>query len=206
MADPRQTRVNLISFLGLLAIVALLWVTPEVRELAGGVRQSLRERLQREETAESRPESTPEEPAPGPVKGELPAAPAETPLPPHVYLSDSKTYLPEPGYTWVNSDPGNLDVKWTPGVRHRDHPNVIAAQEQDQWHPAAGYGWVEPNVPEDLRVEWKPGAKHPAHEHVIAAQEEGHWQPEAGYNWIDPDSPEDLRVAPLPSGTPPPSP
>jgi hypothetical protein len=191
----RRARVNLFSLLGLLALVALLWIAPETREMGSRIKQDLRNRLQRPEPAKP-PESLPEEATPSePVQAE-PEPAAEVTPPPHVEKNAAGEYVPEPGYTWVNSEPGNFDVQWCPGCRHRDSPNLIAGSEEGAWHPAPGYDWADPQ--HDLSLVWKPGLRHPEHEHVIAGDIEGQWFPEEGYTWVDADDSENLDVVPEP--------
>lgn len=189
--DRRRVRVNLFSLLGLLALGALVWITPETREMAERIRQHFLIRFQKAEPVE-RQESTPEE-TPEEVKEE-PAA--EQAPPPHVEKNDAGEYVPEPGYTWVSPEPGNFEVRWCPGCRHRDSPNLFASAEEGQWHPGPGYDWADPE--HDLSLVWKPGLRHPQHEHVLAAEEEAQWVPEAGYHWADKDDPDDFRVLPGP--------
>lgn len=53
---------------------------------------------------------------------------------------DGSKVRPAPGYTWV--DDNKTAVKWTPGVTHYIHQNVVASQEKDNWKPAPGYKWA----------------------------------------------------------------
>lgn len=187
--DLRRARVNLVSLLGLLALGALLWISPDVREMAGRIRQHLLIRFQKAEPVKQ--ESTPEPTPPQEVKEE-PGAEPELPL--HVEKNDAGEYIPEPGYSWVNSEPGNFEVQWCAGCRHRDSPNLIASSEEGQWHPAPGYDWVDPE--HDLSLAWKPGLRHPEYEHVVAGEIESQWFPEEGYTWVDANDSENLEVVP----------
>ena len=195
--DLRRVRVNLLGFLGLLSLGALLWLSPDVREMGERIRQHLLIRFQKAEPVE-RQESTPEETPPEPVKAEpVNAEPAaEVTPPPHVEKNAAGEYVPEPGYQWETPEPGNFDVQWCPGCRHRDYPNVLAAAEEGHWHPAAGYDWIDPRT--SLQVVWKPGLRHPQYEHVLAAEAETQWIPEPGYTWADADDPDNLQVVPEP--------
>ena len=195
--DLRRARMNLVGLLGLLALGALLWISPDVREMAERIRQHLLIRFQKAEPVE-RQESTPEETPPEPVKAEPvnAEAAAEVTLPPHVEKNAAGEYVPEPGYNWVNSEPGNFEVQWCHGCRHRDRPNVFAGNEEGQWQPAPGYTWIDPS--QDLQVVWKPGLRHPDYEHVVAAEAETQWIPEEGYTWVDADDPDNLHVVPEP--------
>ena len=67
-----------------------------------------------------------------------------------VYAStDGSLIRPAPGYTWT--DRSMTDVKWTPGIRHTDYPNVIASTKKDNWNPAPGYKWAN-DRPGDFTV------------------------------------------------------
>lgn len=189
--DLRRARVNLFSLLGLLALVALVWIAPETREMGSKISQDLRSRLQRDEPAKPpEPESPPEVTSPAEPTQAEPAA--ELTPPPHVEKNAAGEYVPEPGYNWVSSEPGNFDVQWCPGCRHRDYPNVLAGNAEGQWRPSPGYDWIDPQ--QDLRVVWKPGLRHPEHEHVLAAEAVDQWVPEAGYHWVDEDDPNSFDV------------
>ena len=63
--------------------------------------------------------------------------------------TDGSLIRPAPGYTWT--DDSKTDVKWTPGIRHTDYPNVIASSKKDNWNPAPGYKWAN-NRPGDFTV------------------------------------------------------
>ncbi|MFP5289298.1 MAG: hypothetical protein ACLGI9_26425 [Thermoanaerobaculia bacterium] len=192
-------RVNLVSLLALLFLVAVVAITPESRRLMGrfafwmeGVEEKL-EASRRERASAARPE-----------KEEGRSAGEELPeqLPPHVVTGPEGQLNPEPGYSWVNDDPGDHRVEWVPGARHPQFPGVIASNEPDQWRPAPGYDWAEANGVNDMRVVWTPGKRHTDHEHVLAAEKEGDWQPEPGHAWVN-DDPNDLSVAPTEEATPP---
>lgn len=195
--DRRRVRVNLVSLLGLLTLGALVWIMPETREMAERIRQHFLIRFQKAEPVE-REEPPPEETPPEPVKAE-PVAEAEAveaDPPPHVEKNDAGEYVPEPGYTWVSPEPGNFEVQWCPGCRHRDSPNLIATSVEGEWNPAPGYDWADRE--HNLSLAWKQGLRHPEHEHVLSAETEGQWVPEAGYHWADKDDPDDFRVLPGP--------
>jgi hypothetical protein len=195
MTQRGLSRVNLISLLALVFLVAVVAITPDARELVG----RLAARLQSSEASplpasvEQR-EIAAEAPPAQEVKDEAPQVMSP---PPHVERKPDGTFHPEPGYRWTNDDPANLDIVWCPGCIHPDHPNVIASEPEGQWHPAPGYDWVNPDGVNDLRVEWTPGKPHSEHEHVIAAPDREEWSPEPGYGWVDPDDPNDFRVRPL---------
>ena len=60
---------------------------------------------------------------------------------------------PEPGYTWESEKQDDMREKWTPGLPHPEHPNIVAADKEKHWLPAPGYKWVnDPPVPGDMRV------------------------------------------------------
>lgn len=185
-------RVNLVSLLALLFLVAVLAITPESRRLMGrlafwmeGVEEKL-EASRRERASSAQPEEE------GRSAGE------EQPeqLPPHVVKGPDGRLNPEPGYSWINDDPGDHRVEWVPGARHPQFPGVIASNEPDQWRPAPGYDWAEANGVNDMRVVWTPGKRHTDHEHVLAAEKLEEWHPEPGYRWLN-DDPNDLRVVPM---------
>lgn len=192
-----STRVNLVSLLALLFLVLVLAVTPEARQMmsrlafwAEGVEEKIEASRRERKASESAP---PEEGR----SEEEPARPAAPP-PPHVVLVDGRFY-PEPGYSWVNEEQGDLRVEWVPGAKHPEHPNVVASSEPDQWRPAPGYDWVEAKGVNDMSVAWVPGRRHSDHEHVLAAEKEGEWHPEPGYAWVN-DDPHDLSVMPSEEG------
>lgn len=196
-------RVNLVSLFALLFLVLVLAVTPEFRQLLSrlafwmeGVEEKL-EASRREREAATMP--PPEQGR----KAEPPEPEAvEPPPPPHVVKSADGKLHPEPGYSWVNDEPDNLDVVWVPGAKHPEQPNVVASTEPDQWRPAAGYDWAEAKGVNDMRVVWTPGKRHPDHEHVLAAEKAEEWTPEPGYTWVN-DDPNDLSVVPAEGATPP---
>jgi Sec-independent protein translocase protein TatA len=195
-----STRTNLISFLGLVFLVAVLVLTPEARHLSSrladwiqGVKKERAEFRQRQEEQQrkEREKATEEEAAESP-----PAAEEEAPeLPPHVVLAADGTLVPEPGYRWLNDNPMDKGVEWSPGAVHPGNPHVVASPVPGQWVPEAGYEWVEAEGPVDRRVAWVPGKHHPDNEHVIAAEKEREWYPAPGYKWAN-DAPGDLTVVP----------
>jgi hypothetical protein len=193
MASAKRT--NLISLLGLLLLVTIVAITPEARQMAGrladwieGVRQERAEIRRRQEEQQAKEKAQ---------AAETPAEPEATPSapPPHLVLGDDGEYHPEPGWSWVNHEPGDLRVEWVPGVQHPDNPAVLASSEPDQWTPAPGYEWVAEKGVNDLRVAWKPGKPHSIFGHVLAAAKEGEWTPAPGWNWAN-DDPNDLTVVP----------
>lgn len=187
-------RVNIVSLLALLFLVLVVAITPESRRLMArmafwmeGVEEKLEESRRARESV-TRPAAEESRTADEEVQ-----APAQ--LPPHVVQGADGKLNPEPGYSWINDDPGDHRVEWVPGARHPEHPDVVASNEPDQWRPAAGYDWVEAKGVDDMNVAWTPGKRHPDHEHVVAAEKVRDWQPEPGYNWVN-DDPNDLSVAP----------
>lgn len=194
-------RTNLVSLLALLFLVAVVAITPESRRLMRRFAfwmEGVEEKL--EEGRRARESATLPEKEEGRSADEETSEPA--PPPPHVVMGPDGKLNPEPGYSWINDDPGDHRVEWVPGAKHPQHPNVIASREPDQWRPAAGYDWAEAKGVDDMRVVWTPGKRHPEHEHVLAAEKEGDWQPEPGYAWVN-DDPNDLSVAPVEEATPP---
>jgi len=63
--------------------------------------------------------------------------------------TDGSLIRPAPGYTWT--DDSKTAVKWTPGIRHTNHPNVIASSKKENWNPAPGYRWAN-DRPGDFTV------------------------------------------------------
>lgn len=195
-------RVNLVSLLALLFLVGVVAITPESRQLMGRFAfwmEGVEEKL--EESRRARESATLPEKEESRSADEETSEPAPLP-PPHVVMGPDGKLNPEPGYSWINDDPGDHRVEWVPSARHPQHPNVIASREPDQWRPAPGYDWAEAKGVDDMRVVWTPGRRHPDHEHVLAAEKEGDWQPEPGYAWVN-DDPNDLSVAPMERATPP---
>lgn len=200
MASPKRT--NLFSLLGLLLLVAIVAVTPETRLVMGrvadwihGVRQEraeIRRRQAEQEAKEAKEKEQAEETA---AAEETPAEP-----PPHLVLGEDGQYHPDPGWSWVNHEPGNYQVEWVPGLQHPDNPAVLSSAEPDQWTPAAGYDWVEEKGVNDLRVAWKPGKPHSVFGNVVAADQEGEWRPAPGFSWAN-DDPNDLTVVPADGGS-----
>ena len=192
MASARRT--NLISLLGLLLLVAIVAITPEARQMAGrladwieGVRHERAEIRRRQEEQEAKAKAQTEE------TEQTPAEAAPGVPPPHLAMGDDGEYHPEPGWSWVNHEPGDLRVEWVPGIQHPDNPAVLSSAEPDQWTPAAGYEWIAEKGVNDLRVGWKPGKAHPIFGHVLAAEKEGEWTPAPGWDWAN-DEPNDLTV------------
>lgn len=79
------------------------------------------------------------------------------------------------------------DGPWHAGARHPVHPNVIASAERNNWRPAPGYVWDDPQS-RAMTVQWSPGMKHPEHANVIAGPDADTWLPESGYVWAQPDT------------------
>jgi hypothetical protein len=186
MTERRSLRVNVISVLALVLLLAVLWLTPEFRGFLGWVESRIPKPAPPEQNA-------PAEPAEPTVKDE---APAEDVLPPHVVRAADGSLVPDSGYRWVNDDPGSYGVEWCPGCLHREHPHVVAAETEGRFRPAPGYEWVNPDRVNDMSAAWKPGTPHPRHENMVADEEEGRWVPAPGYDWAAPDDPEDYRVIP----------
>jgi len=70
---------------------------------------------------------------------------------PHVVVAANGNLVPAPGYDWVSDDPDDLDVIWSPGKPHPQHPNVVAGAAAGKWEPAPGYRWVSDD-PDDMQV------------------------------------------------------
>jgi hypothetical protein len=192
MANPKRT--NLFSLLGLLLLVAIVAVTPETRLVMGrvadwihGVRQERAEIRRRQEEQRAKEAAQAEE---TPAAEEAPAEP-----PPHLAVGEDGQYHPDPGWSWVDHEPGNYQVEWVPGLQHPDNPAVLSSSVPDQWTPAPGYEWIEEKGVDDLRVAWKPGKPHSVFGNVVAADKEGEWKPAPGFNWAN-DDPNDLTVVP----------
>lgn len=186
-------RVNLVSLLALLFLVALLAITPEFRQLLvrfamwkEGVEEDIEASRRARESAARPPQ---EESRPVEEK-DLPEI-----LPPHILKSADGAYHPEPGYSWVNDDPENLQVVWVPGTRHPQQVGVIASDEPDQWKTSPGYEWAKSNGVNDMSAVWSPGKPHGGFENVMAAEKPEEWTPAPGYKWLN-DDPNDLTVIP----------
>ena len=187
-------RVNLVSLLALLFLVLVVAVTPESRQLmrrAAFWMEGVEDKL--EESRRAREAATLPEKEEGRDAQETSETSEPVHIPPHVVTGPDGKLNPEPGYVWTNESPEDYSVRWVPGTRHPEQPNVVATDEPDQWRPAAGYDWIEAKGVDDMRVAWKPGKPHPDQEHVRAAEKEGDWQPEPGYQWVN-DDPNDLSV------------
>ncbi len=124
--------------------------------------------------------------------GVAPAESTEAPLPPNVVRDAEGMLQPASGYRWLNEDPEDHRVQWTPGTPHATALHVETSDNEGQWSPAPGYAWLnEQNG--DLRVVWKPGRPHPIHPHVVAAPQEGQWVAAPGFRWAS-EAPGDFRV------------
>ena len=75
---------------------------------------------------------------------------------------------------------------WVPGTPHPVAPNVVAAQTEDEWEPAAGYLFA--NKP-TLVVAWVPGLRHPTAPNVVSSINEGNLTPDDGFEWLDSSDP-----------------
>jgi hypothetical protein len=189
-------RVNLVSVLALVFLVAVIAVTPEARQLMSRFAfwmEGVEEKLAADRRQREAPEAEWASEARGePEKGEETLPPE---LPPHIVVGADGGHYPEPGYKWVNADPNDKRVVWSAGSEHPQHKHVLASNEPDQWRPAPGYDWTEASGVNDMRVVWTPGKRHPDQEHVIAVEKEGEWRPEQGWKWVN-DDPHDLSVTP----------
>lgn len=192
-------RVNIISLLALLFLVAVIALTPEGREgaqkladIKEGVKEQWDQARRDRETA-TMAQNSPETESRS--ADEDPQAPRQ-PLPPHVVVGPDGNLNPEPGWGWVNDDPNDHSVQWHPGIQHPEHPNVLSSQEPDQWHPGPGYDWANPMGVNDMSVAWVEGKTHPDHPNVVSAKEEGQWYPAPGYRWVNPQVLDDFAVEP----------
>lgn len=188
MTERRSLRINVISALALVLLLAVLWLTPEFRGFLGWVGS----RIPRPKPAPPE-QNAPAAPAEPEVKDQ---APEQDALPPHVVRAADGSLVPDSGYRWINEDPGDYHVEWCPGCVHREHPHVVASDVEGRFRPAPGYDWTDPARVNDMTVAWKPGTPHPRHENVVAAEKEGEWAPAPGYTWADADDPEDYSVVP----------
>jgi hypothetical protein len=115
------------------------------------------------------------------------ATAGDGPPAPHIVTAGvADRWRPEDGYIWVVNppQPGDLRVRWQPGMPSSQHPHVVASSVEGRWLPADGYVWVaDPPPPGDFRVLWRPGRLSLLHPHVIAANAEGRWLPQDGYVW-----------------------
>ncbi len=116
---------------------------------------------------------------------------------PHVIAGEEEnTYVPAPGYRWLNDDRNNLDVIWTPGKRHSvEIPHVVAGEEENTFKPAPGYRWL--NDGSDLAVVWVRGIQHSSkNPYVLAGNDENTFIPAPGYRWLNDGS--DLAIVWVP--------
>ncbi|HEX7181205.1 MAG TPA: hypothetical protein VF756_05140 [Thermoanaerobaculia bacterium] len=201
MTDRSRLIVNLTALVGLVVLVAVVALTPEAKDIAEGVREQLRKPSHAEEAHD---EDAPEAETEPVEKEQEETAEAGSPPPgPHLVVGGDGKYYPESGYAWANNDdPNDYTVVWVPGLKHQEHPHLIATEKEGGWRPSPGFDWTGDGV-NDMRVEWKPGTRHPDHEHVIAAEEEERWLPAPGYTWVNSEALEDFRVIPAGSTTPP---
>jgi len=65
----------------------------------------------------------------------------------------------------------NLNVVWTPGMRHPASKHIHAADAEGSWIPDPGYNWVDPKI--NLDVVWTKGMSHHTSKHVCASDIEG---------------------------------
>lgn len=116
-----------------------------------------------------------------------PAGQVSTPKPPkkanrqpcpHTRLGAGEEWVPEEGYTWIDSSSPSLGVRWQPGSRHPTAANVEAAQEEGRWRATAGYV-ISPVG--SLNAQWKPGLRHPSKPHITSATDAGFWLADDGY-------------------------
>lgn len=189
-------RINIVSLLGLVFLLAVIAVTPEARRLMSRFAfwlQGVEERIEADRRQRAAPQADWESAGRAePEKGE---ATVEPELPPHIVVGVDGSHYPEAGYKWVNNDPNDKSVVWSAGSKHPQHLNVLASTEPDQWRPAPGYDWKDASGVNDMRVVWTPGKRHPDFEHVIAVEKEGEWRPEEGWKWVN-DDPHNLSVTP----------
>lgn len=141
--------------------------------------------------------SPPSEPVP-PVTAVVPSAgttnEAPRPVNPHLVAGTKpNSWSTESGYRWLNDEPSDLRVVWTPGTPHKQHAHVVAGNTEGNWTPAEGYTWASATAA-DLSVRWLPGRKHSKLEHIIAGTEEGKFTVEPGYTWANPQDPSDFTV------------
>ena len=115
--------------------------------------------------------------------GSSPPPPPAAPIPKNVHCN-AGSCSPDDGYTWRNSVPGDLEVRWDPGrssTRWGQH--VIAGAEENNWRPDEGYDWASSD-PNDHRVHWIQGRSNKRHPNVHASNTEGQWLPDAGYRFV----------------------
>ena len=110
------------------------------------------------------------------------------------------SYRLDPGYNWVDPDALFLEARWVPGMDHRDHENVRAANPEGYWEPKAGYQWgaevaetsdsdySSRGGAEDLTVHWQPGSTHPRQPHIHAHANLNSWLPDKGYQFLSRDA------------------
>jgi hypothetical protein len=85
-------------------------------------------------------------------------------------------------------------VTWSPGTKHPDYENVVAAQSENRWIPLPGYQWKDP--PNLGPVVWTPGMKNRNDPTLAAGSSPNSWTPATGYKWANPSNQNDLTVVP----------
>jgi hypothetical protein len=96
------------------------------------------------------------------------------------------TWVPQPGYRWVDANRPHQGVRWQPGSAHPEVPHLLASDEAKLWVAEAGYGFVDPA---NLRagVQWQPGLEHREFANIVANAQEGRWQTRPGYRFERPN-------------------
>lgn len=93
-------------------------------------------------------------------------------------------WVPVPGYSFVNNEPGNFETAWQAGLVHPLCKAWSAAQE-GYWIPMPGYRFTR-NINGDITgTEWEPGQKSDQLK-VMAAQKADTYIPYPGYRFVKP--------------------
>jgi hypothetical protein len=109
----------------------------------------------------------------------------------NVYASTEKnSWLPLPGYKFINNTNSDLSTIWEPGQLHPNF-NAWATNNEGFWIPVTGYKFVVENgVWND--VVWGPGQNYDNLK-VISGEEKDSYIPYPGYKFTNPNV--DLSVA-----------
>lgn len=101
-------------------------------------------------------------------------------------------WVPLPGYTFANKEPGNFQTEWQPGQLH-PRLKAWASMQEGYWMPVPGYRFTGLDVNGKFtETEWEPGQRIDELK-VFAALQAGTYSPYPGYRFVNPN--ESLAVA-----------
>lgn len=106
------------------------------------------------------------------------------------------SWLPVPGFRFLNDKAGDFRVKWLPNVPYSDENlHVLSTDIEGRWQPEPGYVWERTHNDKVrsssiVHALWEPNFKHRAVQNVVSAEEEGQWTPMPGYEWRQVSKPE----------------